>query len=112
LTIGALSRLFSEHVPVSNSQITLHVFVILCPHPPLLQVNCTSTWNQNGELVWFIAFVDLVMVPKRKRSVEDGRHDDFTRQAVKQGITINGIECKQLEGRGIGVVAQRKIRVI
>ena len=41
----------------------------------------------------------------------DPQHARFTSWARSRGVVINGVEAAQIEGRGLGIVATRKIKV-
>lgn len=38
-------------------------------------------------------------------------HDEFTKWAVKQGVKINGIKAHRFEGKGLGIIAERRLEV-
>ncbi len=39
------------------------------------------------------------------------RHEQFTAWAKKQGVKISGVAPFEIPGRGLGIVAQRRIEV-
>jgi hypothetical protein len=42
----------------------------------------------------------------------DPKHTDFRSWAEERGVEIDGLRVAKLAGKGIGVVASRKLRVI
>lgn len=39
------------------------------------------------------------------------QHDQFTAWAKEQGVKINGVGPAKISGRGLGIIAQRRIEV-
>ena len=39
------------------------------------------------------------------------KHEDFTRWAVERGVKINGIKPYKFEGRGLGIIAEKRLGV-
>ena len=41
----------------------------------------------------------------------ESQHDQFTAWAKEQGVKINGVGPAKISGRGLGIIAQRRIEV-
>jgi hypothetical protein len=38
-------------------------------------------------------------------------HKEFTEQAVAQGVKLNGIAARRFPGKGLGIIAEKKLKV-
>ena len=49
--------------------------------------------------------------PKLEDSSRYDKHELFTQWILKKGVRVNGVLPAQTVGRGLGIIAQRKIEV-
>jgi hypothetical protein len=51
------------------------------------------------------------MEMEREKHEHEHEHEHFTRWAVERGVKINGIKPYRFKGKGLGIIAEKRLRV-